>query len=84
MNHTHQTYDPTCPGCRPAMMDYKTGQVFAPDHPTMVIVNRVYDAASYAEQEAFFEVCVKNSQKPQDRELAMGLMNRIQKAILAQ
>lgn len=76
-NH-HAEFDPSCEGCRPAMMDAKTGQKLPPDHPTMKVINELWDAAPRAEQEACFRVWVHNSRAPADMVLAQAFAERVQ------
>lgn len=45
-------FDDDCPGCRPAMLNVKTGRTYADDSPTMVIVNRLWRETSLAERQA--------------------------------
>jgi hypothetical protein len=71
-------FDPQCKGCRPALVDANTGEVFSSTHPLMMIVNSVWDAASIEEQEAFWKVTVKNSRDPEDLALTEVLNTRIQ------
>ncbi len=78
-----EIFDPKCPGCRPVILNPKTGQVLEDTDPVMQVVNRVFDAASREEQEAFFRVTVKNSRDPLDLELLKGMSDRMQAAIKA-
>ena len=56
-----------CPGCRPALLDVKTGKVMAPDDPVMTKINDVWDnETTYAQRRAFIEVTLHNSRNPVD------------------
>jgi hypothetical protein len=61
-------------------MDPKTGEVLPADSAIMRAVNRVWDAASREEQEAFHRVTVKNSRDPQDLRLLKELSDRMSAA----
>lgn len=68
-----------CPGCRPAIIDMKTGKPLPPDSPLMVAVDRMWNTeTTYAERKAFIEVTLHNSRKPEDIELARKIMARIE------
>lgn len=76
-----EVFDPKCPGCRPTVVDPDTNQVLPPDNPIMQAINRVFDAASREEQEAFHSVTIKNSRDARDLELLEGLSRRISVAL---
>lgn len=68
-----------CPGCRPALLDLDTKQPLASDHPTMKLVNEVWDdESSYAERKAFIEVTLHNSKIPVEIKLFQQLWRKIQ------
>lgn len=70
-----------CPGCRPALVDLKTGNAMAADSEIMILVNRVWNTeTTYAERKAFIDVTVHNSVKPDDFRLASGIMAKIERA----
>ena len=71
-------FDPKCPGCRPAVLDPKTGKVLPPNDPVMVAVNTVWDSSSLEEQEAYHRVMVYNSRDPKDLILLKAISDRIQ------
>lgn len=48
-------YDPACPDCVPVVVDMETGEPFARDSPTMVAVMRVWNAATFAERQAYMD-----------------------------
>ena len=80
---SREQYQEDCPGCRPAMIDLKTGKRMSDDTPVMMAVNRVYAAASRAEKEAFHRVCCLNSRALDDLQLMAQLQQRIQRALEA-
>jgi hypothetical protein len=72
-----EKFDPQCPGCRPAIIDPRTGKILPADDPVMEIINRVWDASPREEQEAFWRVTVKNSRDPGDLDLMQALTSRM-------
>ena len=74
-------FDPKCRDCRPVIMDPRTGQVMPETHPTMKIIDRVWDASPREDQEAFHRVTVKNSRDPNDMMRMQALMDRIETAM---
>ncbi len=74
------SYDPKCPDCRPVVLDPKTMQRLPADDPFMVIVNRVFDASSREDKEAFVNVTVHNSREPDDMRRLAELTKRIEAA----
>lgn len=72
-----EKFDPNCQGCRPAIIDPRTGKVLPADDPVMEIVNRVWDASPLDEQEAFWRVTVKNSRNLRDLDLMQALTSRM-------
>jgi hypothetical protein len=70
-----------CPGCRPALIDLKTGQLMPPDSPVMIAINRIWNTqTTYAERKAFVEVTVHNSRKPEDLRMGQAVMQRFAEA----
>lgn len=76
-----KTYQEDCPGCRPAMIDLKTGQPLPDDNPMMKIVLGLFSEASYGERQAFHNVTCNNSRRTKDLQCCRGLVARFQKAI---
>lgn len=76
--HFHAEFDPNCEGCRPAMADVSTGRTYPPDHPTMVIVNELWDAAPLEEKKACFRIWCHNSRAREDLELGAKFFERVQ------
>ena len=76
-----EKYDPNCPGCRPAIFDLNTQAVLPDDHPVMVKIFKVYDAASLLEKRAWHAVTCKNSRAVLDMALAEDLVRRMQKEV---
>ena len=77
MMEDHEFCD-SCPGCRPAMLDMKTGQPLPDDDPIMVAVNRAWDTqTSFAQRRAYIEVTLKNSRDPETMKLAQEAMQTV-------
>jgi len=72
-----EKFDPQCPGCRPAIIDPRTGKVLPADDPVMEIVNRVWEASPIEDQEAFWRVTVKNSRNQGDIARMNALTSRM-------
>jgi hypothetical protein len=78
----HHQFCDSCPGCRPAIVDSKTGTILPPESPIMVAVNDLWDHhTTYEERKAFIEVTLHNSQAPPELQLAYALMQKIQTTI---
>ena len=75
---TCEKFDPNCPGCRPAIMDPRTGRALPKDDPIVVTINEVWDAAPREEQEACWRIWVKNGREYEDMKLAAAFMSRVQ------
>lgn len=75
---TCEKFDPNCPGCRPAILDPRTGKPMPKDHPLVVNVNAVWDAAPREEQEACWRIWVNNGRDPEDLNLASVFMDKVQ------
>lgn len=76
-----ETFSDDCPGCRPAMMDAKTGEVMADDSPPMKLVLNVWRTTSRKEREVFHRVCCQNSRNVSDMMIFTDLTKRIQNAL---
>ena len=77
------TFSDDCPGCRPAMMDMKTGQVLPDDSPEMILVLGVWKTTSRREREVFHRVCCQNSRDGSDIRIFKELSQRITNALNA-
>lgn len=75
-----QEFDDNCPGCRPCLIDAKTGEKLAQDSDIMRQVNKVWETATPQEKRAFHNVMCNNSREPMDMALATGLINKITEA----
>lgn len=61
-------------------MDGKTGRPLAADEPEMKIMLAAWDAAPLEEQQAFFNVTVKNSRDARDLELLQKFIEKVEAA----
>jgi hypothetical protein len=61
---SHEKFDDNCPGCKPAFLDLKTGQVLPDDHPVMQKVHAVWRTTTFQQREAFHDVMCLNSRDP--------------------
>jgi hypothetical protein len=75
---SHHAFDPECPDCRPVIIDPSTGQVLPPEHPVMVAVNKVWEASTFEDREAFHRVTVLNSRAPDDLQRMQAMAERIE------
>lgn len=75
-------FNDDCPGCRPALLNPTTKEVYPDDHPAMKAVLRVWDHDSTrAEREAYHEVCCGNSRDPTVLATADALVKKITTAL---
>ena len=56
MGHFHKDYIEGCPGCRPAVVNLKTGKLVEMHDELMKVINRVWEATTVDERKAFFFV----------------------------
>jgi hypothetical protein len=54
-------FENDCPGCRPALLDVKTGKTFAADTPEMKVINCVWSGTTKGERQAFHAFTCQNS-----------------------
>ncbi|MHA2427585.1 MAG: hypothetical protein ACXADB_06145 [Candidatus Hermodarchaeia archaeon] len=81
MMEDHEFCD-DCPGCRPAMLNPLTGQVYPKDSPEMQAVDAVWDnETTYAERKAFIEVTLKNSRLPHELKLFEAVGEKMKRAL---
>lgn len=73
-----EKFDDNCPGCRPAFLDLKTGEVLPESHPVMQRILAIWAQSSYEEREAFHHVMCLNSRDPRDLQLVKQLTDQFQ------
>ena len=76
-------FDDECPGCRPAMVDVKTGRVFPDDSAEMKTVNRLWAQTTLQERQAWHRVTCQNSRSIVDVQIAKRFADRIEAAFAA-
>lgn len=69
-----EKFDPSCPDCRPVLLDVKTGRPLPKSDPAAAAMDRAWDAAPYEQQEAFWLCTVRSSKDPRLLELVRQLM----------
>jgi hypothetical protein len=80
---SREQFDDECAGCRPAMVDVKTKQLYADDSVEMVIVNRLWSKTMLEERQAWHRVMCQNSRAALDMNLAKAFADRIEAAFAA-
>lgn len=80
---SREQFDDECAGCRPAMVDVKTKQLYAEDSAEMVIVNRLWRETTLEERQAWHRVTCQSSRGALDTKLARAFADRIGAALAA-
>ena len=70
-----------CAGCKPAMMDVKTGKVLPNDSPEMKVVLQMWAMTTLDERQAWHRFTCLNSRTDQDLTIAKRFTDRIQRAL---
>ena len=70
-------FEDDCKGCRPAVLDMKTGQRLPDDHELMKAIDVVWAKTTREERKAFHSVCCLNSRDARDMKLCTGIIDRI-------
>ena len=76
----HHSFDPHCPGCRPAIFDPQTKEELPPDHPLVVTANKIWDSSPREMQEALHRIWVFNSRDPKDLAFIKVFSDRLEQA----
>jgi hypothetical protein len=76
-----EKHEDDCPGCKPALLDIKTGQRLPNDDPRMIVINKVWAGTTRAEREAFHRVTCLNSRAIPDLRVMERIAAKFQKAI---
>jgi hypothetical protein len=58
---SEKTFSDDCPGCRPALLDPKTGKLLPKDDPFVVLVNKIYDELPKADKIAWHRFTCLNA-----------------------
>lgn len=78
--HKHED---DCPGCRPAVLDVKTGKPLPDDSEIMVVVNQVWETTTLEERQSFHRVTCQNCRDPKDVAVIQRITEQIQAKMLA-
>ena len=78
---SRQKFDDQCSGCRPAVVDAKTGKVLPDDSPQMRCVLSVWAGTTREEREAFHRFTCLNSRTKSDIQTMADLSARFQRAL---
>lgn len=70
-------YEDSCSGCRPVLLDPKSGKVWADDSPAMHAVMHVWEGTTREEREAFHRVTCLNSRRFYDVHIMQQISQRI-------
>lgn len=76
-------FDDECPGCRPAMVDVKTGRLYADTSAEMQVVNRLWTETTPQERQAWHRVTCQNSRALVDLPRAKEFADRVEAALLS-
>lgn len=76
----HQHSD-DCPGCRPVILDLKTGKPLADDSPEMIAVSVMWAQTTLDERQAFHRFTCQNSRTTEDLKMMESLSDRMKKAL---
>jgi hypothetical protein len=77
-----QTYDDSCRGCKPAMLNFDTGQPLPDSAPQMQVVLALFAELSPAEKQAWHRFTCLNSRVPQDLAVVEKFMRSIEQALM--
>jgi hypothetical protein len=78
---SRKQFDDDCPGCRPVVIDVKTGK---PDDRAMAAINQVWEHTTVAERKAFHEFTCLNSRDPEVMAVISRLSERFTQAMESQ
>ena len=73
-----QEYDDSCPGCRPAILDVKTGRVLPDDDPMMAKMLAIWANTSIGGRRAYHRVMCLNSRDPIDLFLVHKVIEKLE------
>jgi hypothetical protein len=73
-----QEYQDNCPGCRPAIVDVKTGVILPDDDPMMVRMLAVWATTSVAQRRAYHRVMCLNSRDAIDLFIVNQIVRKLE------
>ena len=71
-------FDDNCPGCRPAILDVKTGKVLPDDDPIMAKMLGVWATTTLTQRRTYHCVMCLNSRDPIDLLIVQSIIDRFQ------
>lgn len=74
-------FDENCKGCRPAIKDLHTGEVYPDEHPVMQKILAAWALFPREVHEAFHRCCCLNSRDPKDMRIMMQIADMVKKAL---
>ena len=80
---SRERFDDECAGCRPVMIDVKTGRLFADDSVEMGIVNRLWSETTLVDRLAWHRFTCQNSRSLVDIQRVKTFSDRLEKALSA-
>ena len=78
---TIDKFSDDCPGCRPAVLNEKTGQHVADDHPVMQAVLKMWGETTFDERKAYHAVICQNSNDPEHLKIVYRLIDQVQRRL---
>lgn len=76
-------FDDECAGCKPAMMNVRTGVTYPDDHPTMIVVLRLWSETTLEERQAWHRFTCQSSRAIDDLKFAQIFSQRVEAAMRA-
>lgn len=74
---SREKFDDNCPGCRPVILDRKTGRPMPEDDLVVQKMMAVWAGTTYAQREAFHNVMCLNSRDPTDLVLVKMIVDQL-------
>ncbi len=71
-------FEDDCPGCRPILLDVKTGKPFAADTPEMKVIEHVWSGTSKGERQAFHAFTCQSSRALHHLAIAKSIAEKIE------
>lgn len=77
-----EKFDEQCLGCRPAMLDIRTGKLLPDTDPIMVKVLQLWSEQTKETKEAWHKITCQDSKNPFDRRLVGEFLGKFSQLIL--
>jgi hypothetical protein len=78
---SYETYEDDCPGCRPVLLDTRTGKQIPDDNPMMQVVLTLFEQLTLTEKQAWHRFTCQNSSAPADLKAVAMFQARIEAAL---